>query len=59
MSSFLKNGKLFSFPLKLRQIARGKSSIIIQKGQDEPVRKERNDSIALRKMQKKDGYRLL
>ena len=49
----------FSFPFKLRQNMRGKSSIIIQKGQSKTVRKERNDSIALRKMQKKDGYRLL
>ena len=49
----------FSFPFKLRQNMRGKSSIIIQKGQSRKVRKERNDSIALRKMQKKDGYRLL
>ena len=49
----------FSFPFKLRQFLRGKSSIIIQKGLLSAARKERTDMFALRKMQKKDGYRLL
>ena len=49
----------FSFPFKFRQITQGKSSIIIQKGQLCALRKERTDQFALRKMQKKDGYRLL
>ena len=50
---------IFSFRFKLRQFLRGKSSIIIQKGIVWTTRKERTDMFALRKMQKKDGYRLL
>ena len=43
----------FSFPFKLRQIARGKSSIIIQKGQPCAFQKERNDKICFAKNAKK------
>ena len=49
----------FSFPFKLRQIMRGKSSIIIQKGQPWLSQKKGMINFALRKMQKTDGYRLL